>query len=399
MKKTNLLRILLLSAALLLSACTPAAPAADVPPRVEAGMRSINKYGNIVLTVSPATLASLGFEPADVIRVEIGSASVTMPIGTAYSDVDSGSPVCCCKTSSKGEEEVVLAINAGNFASSMGVAAIERIDEDPGYRCIFAEGYDASTPVFLTMETKQGYADGYRLHQLVSARTNKREDYAHLSDADYANFRAVEATGIGRGTLYRSSSPVNPALNRSTYADAQLLDALVRTVMNMADSEETMKAYPDYALTAYSQCDIIALNMGMDLFSDVFREKLAEGFRFLATHEGPYLIHCNEGKDRTGFAVAVLCCLNGASLDEIVRDYMLTYRNFYGVEPEDEAYAVIADSNIKASLSKAFGIAPDALKDADLAACAERYLLSIGMREEEIAALKANLEKDFGGLL
>ena len=233
----------------------------------------------------------------------------------------------------------------------------------------------------------------------MSARTNKREDYAHLSDADYANFRAVEATGIGRGTLYRSSSPVNPALNRSTYADAQLLDALVRTVMNMADSEETMKTYPDYALTAYSQCDIVALNMGMDLFSDVFREKLAEGFRFLATHEGPYLIHCNEGKDRTGFAVAVLCCLNGASLDEIVRDYMLTYRNFYGVEPDAEAYAVIADSNIKASLSKAFGIAPDALKDADLAACAERYLLSIGMREEEIAALKANLEKDFGGLL
>ena len=95
----------------------------------------------------------------------------------------------------------------------------------------------------------------------------------------------------------------------------------------------------------------------------------------------------------------MLCCLNGASLDEIVRDYMLTYRNFYGVKPDAEAYAVIADSNIKASLSKAFGIAPDALKDADLAACAERYLLSIGMREEEIAALKANLEKDFGGLL
>ena len=400
MKQHRTVWILLLCAALLLCACADSAkPEANAEQRIEAGIQTISKYGNIVLTVSPKTLAAYGIEPADVIRVEIGSASVLMPVGTAYSDVDSGSAICCMKTSSKGVDEVVLAINAGNLVSSMGIAEIERIDEEPGFRCVFAEGCSASMPVYLSLAEKQGYAEGYRLHQLGSARTNKREDYEALSDADYANFRAVETTGMGEGTLYRSSSPVDPTLNRSREADEQLQKALVRTVVNMADSEETMKAYPDYAGSNYAQCSVLALNMGMDIGSEDFRGKLAEGFRYMASHEGPYLIHCREGKDRTGFAAGVLECLMGASLDETVRDYMLTYRNFYGIEPGTEAYKTIAESNIEASLARAFGIEQKDLDTADLAALADAYLRNIGMHEDEIAALKTNLQKAYGGIL
>ena len=31
---------------------------------------------------------------------------------------------------------------------------------------------------------------------------------------------------------------------------------------------------------------------------------LAEGLRFFATHEGPYAVHCQEGRDRTGVVAA-----------------------------------------------------------------------------------------------
>ena len=152
---------------------------------------------------------------------------------------------------------------------------------------------------------------------------------------------------MGTSTLFRSSSPINPALNRNEEADQALLNSLVRTVMNMADTEETMKKFADYNLTNYSSCDIIALNMGMDFFSEEFQEKLAEGFRYMASHDGPYLIHCVEGKDRTGFAAAVLECLMGATADEVVGDYMLTYFNFYGIEPGTEQYEQIAAGNLK----------------------------------------------------
>ena len=360
---------------------------------VEAGIGEISKYGNIVLTIKPEEMMLLGYQPADVVLVRIGNAEMEMPIGTSYSDVDSGEAVCTFKTSSsKGVEEVVLAINAGDLASTMGIAERSTIDEDPGYVWIFTEGSDASPTVHISMAVKQGYAEEYALHQLGNTRTNKREDYADLSDAEYANFRVVETTGMGKGILYRSTSPIYPALNRNAEADAALLQAKIRTVMNMADDEVLMTQYPGYAETAYAKCDIIALNMSMDFFIDDFREKLAEGFRYLASHEGPYLIHCKEGKDRTGFAAAILECLMGATAEEIVGDYMLTYYNFYGITPDSEQYSKVAEGNIETSLAKAFGISSIHDEKVDLRACAEAYLSDIGMSEDEIIKLKGKLK-------
>lgn len=74
--------------------------------------------------------------------------------------------------------------------------------------------------------------------------------------------------------------------------------------------------------------------MEMDFFSDTFRRKLTEGFRFLARHDEPYLIHCTEGKDRAGFAAAMLECLIGADLSEVIADYMQSFVNYYHIFPE-----------------------------------------------------------------
>ena len=382
------------------AAQTPGAAGENAVPAIEATIYEISKYGNIVLSISPDSMKELGYEPADVILVRIGEHEMEMPVGTSYSDADSGEPICIYKFSaSKGVEEVLLAINGGNLTEVMGIAEYEKIDSDPGFTWILTGGLEEPVTVTISMVQKQGYAEEYKMHQLGSTRSNKREDYAHLSDEQYANFRAVETRGMGVGTLYRSSSPVNPALNRNAEADEALLNAMVRTVMNMADSDSGMRRYADYALSHYCACDVIALDMNMDFASESFRAALAEGFRFLASHEGPYLIHCNEGKDRTGFACGILECLMGASVDEVVEDYMLTYYNFYGIGPDSEQYAQIAESNIKASLADAFGV--DAIDDAslDLAAEAEDYLLEIGMSGEEISALKDQLAVDYGGLL
>lgn len=119
------------------------------------------------------------------------------------------------------------------------------------------------------------------------------------------------------------------------------------------------------------------------------REKLARGLRYLAQNQGVYLIHCLEGKDRTGFAVAVLECLMGASHDEVVADYMETYKNYYGVLPQEERYDAIAENGIVAQLCAAFGVQD--LAAADLAAEAREYLLELGLTEDEIGAIEFNL--------
>lgn len=47
-------------------------------------------------------------------------------------------------------------------------------------------------------------------------------------------------------------------------------------------------------------------------------------------NERPYYIHCVEGKDRTGFVLAVLEGFASATYEEITSDFMKSYYNFYG---------------------------------------------------------------------
>ena len=89
------------------------------------------------------------------------------------------------------------------------------------------------------------------------------------------------------------------------------------------------------------------------------------------------------------FVSAVLECLTGASADEVIADYMVTFFNYYRVQPGTEQYDIIANSNICKSLAAAFEI-PD-IREADLQAEAEAYLLEIGLTAEEIAQVRTNL--------
>ena len=176
-------------------------------------------------------------------------------------------------------------------------------------------------------------------------------------------------------------------------ADAAAKAAGVKTFINLADNEETMKGYEDYPNSYYAQREVIALNLGVDFTAADFKAGLGEGLTFLATHEGPYLVHCTEGKDRAGFVSALLECLMGASIDEVVADYMVTYFNYYGVTEGSEQYDAIVRSNIAKSLANAFGV--EDVYSADLAAGAGAFLADCGLSEETIAALKENLGKSY----
>lgn len=73
--------------------------------------------------------------------------------------------------------------------------------------------------------------------------------------------------------------------------------------------------------------DVDALDMSVNYRSQKFADKLVEDLRQMIVQDGPYLIHCTEGKDRTGFTCALLEALCGASYDEMLDDYMISYDN------------------------------------------------------------------------
>ena len=52
--------------------------------------------------------------------------------------------------------------------------------------------------------------------------------------------------------------------------------------------------------------------------------RFAEFFAFLLASDEPTVFHCTAGKDRTGFAAALLLRAVGAPEDEVMRDYLLT---------------------------------------------------------------------------
>lgn len=52
--------------------------------------------------------------------------------------------------------------------------------------------------------------------------------------------------------------------------------------------------------------------------------RFAEFFGHLLESDQPTVFHCTAGKDRTGFAAALLLKAVGASDDEVLRDYLLT---------------------------------------------------------------------------
>ena len=222
------------------------------------------------------------------------------------------------------------------------------------------------------------------------------------SDVVFANFRSVSVSGLAPNTLYRSASPCDNQHNRATYVDALIKDAGVRCILNLADNEEKIAGYladnsyeTPYFVSLYEEGNVIPLALNMNFSAADFRKKLANGLGALAEHDGPYLVHCTEGKDRTGFVCILLEALVGASYDEIAADYMVTYKNYYGITKDSDLdrYTVIVEDVLNPMVQFIAGDGAD-ITTADLKSGAEALLQNGGLTQEQISALEARLSAE-----
>ena len=218
------------------------------------------------------------------------------------------------------------------------------------------------------------------------------------SDEMFANFRAVKAGEIAEDVLFRSASPCDNQHCRAPYTDALMKNAGVNFILDLADSDERIQSYLDkedfsspYFLTLYERGSVKPIALNMNFASSGFKEKLVDGLTAMAESDGPYLVHCTEGKDRTGFVCMLLEALCGATYDEIVDDYMITYNNYYGINENQQRdrYDVTVDAVLDPMIASMAG--GDDYKTCDLAERAKAFLLDAGMSEEQIALLKTKL--------
>ena len=368
-------------------------PVVEEVKALESSVSDIQKYGNLVLSITKSDMDSINAEYGDVFTISFNDQALQAPYCTSYSDVDLGNLVL-----RNDGDVMILAINMGDFASTYGIAT-KVTNPDKTYEWVFEEGKKLEdVTLSLVLSGKGEYRDQYLIHQL--SRTNDRNDYS--SDAVFANFREIVGGNLGNGALYRSSSPVNNEIGRAMYADKLAEENKINTVMNLADSSDAVEGYfkeegfaSPYYKSLYERGQVIALNMGVSFKTREFQLALVEGLTFLSLNEGPYLVHCNEGKDRAGFTSALLSALMGLSYEEIAADYMTSYENYYHVEKGTEQYEAVKRSNIDSMLSFIAGVEADNLSSVDLSAKAEEFLLAIGMEKANIDTLKSKLSKDY----
>ncbi|HTX51369.1 MAG TPA: tyrosine-protein phosphatase [Caulobacteraceae bacterium] len=166
---------------------------------------------------------------------------------------------------------------------------------------------------------------------------------------DYGGYPTASGKRIKQGLLYRSASHA-----RATDADLEAIDALdIAVVVDLRRPGERERE-PSRRPAGF-RGQVIVNDMGeaagddpwwnfvrsCDLSEDAFRGYLlnyyreapanprhidlfARYFRALAESDGPVLIHCAAGKDRTGVLAALTHHLAGVHPDDIVEDYLLT---------------------------------------------------------------------------
>jgi protein-tyrosine phosphatase len=164
---------------------------------------------------------------------------------------------------------------------------------------------------------------------------------------DYGDY-AVGDAHIARGRLYRSAHQA-----RATEADlARLADLNLATVVDLRRPGErrdqpsrrpvgwtgrVIESDHDDGgeaphITFLKTADLTEAS-GRAFMTDTYRrlpfeaahvDLFARYFHALAEGEGPVLIHCAAGKDRTGLLAALTHSLLGVSRDDLINDYLLT---------------------------------------------------------------------------
>lgn len=290
--------------------------------------------------------------------------------------------------------EYLLSVGDGS-----GYVTFEVLNGDPAEAIGIGREVKFPINVSVKMKEKGGYIKYLEMRQHLTM-SYYLEAYPTLSIEEFANFRKVNTTGMGEGVLYRSSSPIDPSLGRNLYADSLAKVAGVATFVNFAESMESAMTYRGLAGSYYATQNVVFLGVPPAFVNKVFKDGLVKGYRFMIENEGPYLLHCTYGMDRTGFSMAVLEALMGATAEEIKTDYAKTFMNYCSVVGNMQValtqdHVDLLKNIIAMNLRNSYhtvGVDISDFDNVDLAAATEKYLVALGMEQAEVDALKNRLK-------
>lgn len=358
----------------------------EVPLAVkDLAVKHETEFGGVYIVITIDDFNALGFEYGDSVDVVFSSGYTLedIPYYNGYY-VDAGDPLLIAYP---GYEYIKAAINYGEDLWDTAM-----LMSSPRPDLFVTAKLEEHSTAEITLREKGKYLDTQKARDL--SYTDIREEYP--SDEVFANFREVTVGDIKEGILFRGASPCDDQHKRAPYSDKLIEAAGVRCILDLADNDVKIKKYissdsfaSPYFLSLYNDGKVIPVALAMNFSSEDFAASLATGLIRMASMEGPYYVHCTEGKDRTGFVMMLLEALTGATWQEIVDDYMLTYDNYYKInrEKDPEKYALILEKNLVVMMRTVIGDPEADPSKADLSAAAREYLKTAGMSDEEIDLL------------
>ena len=335
-------------------------------PMLKGKITSYNEFGAAMLDFTEADMTEAGFTLGDVISISIDDKEIIMPYYDGFY-TRNGEYLCVAYPTYPS-----ICFTANNIGLPKELTGLE--------------GHS----VVVKMVEKGGRLDVQTA--LSMSYTIDREDYPNFSDTEFANARASKGGRLASGVLHRSSSPFCNDINRAFYVSEYLKREKVRTVLNLADTEEKMKSYdmPPYSRTLWEEGNVILCPLKADPTADDYNNRLIEALKELPLRPAPYVVHCMEGKDRTGYVCALLEGLCGATYEEIVADYLITYNNYYLITPENDRILcnTLVSLRLNTCLMYYAGVNDEAqLPSVDYAKAFSSYLLTHGMSQQQIDAL------------
>lgn len=335
-------------------------------PTITGKITSYNEFGAAMLDFTVADMTEAGFTLGDVISITVDDKELIMPYYDGYY-TRNGEYLCVAYPTYPS-----ICFTANNIGLPEELTGLE------------------GHTVVIKMVEKGGRLDVQTA--LSMSYTLDRKDYPDFTDEQFANARTSKGGRLASGVLHRSSSPFCDDISRAYYVSEYMESEKVKTVLNLADTEEKMKSYdmPPYSRQLWEEGNVILCPLKADPTADDFNKRLIAALKELPSRPAPYIVHCMEGKDRTGYVCALLEGLCGATYEEIVDDYLITYNNFFHLNPGNspELCNTLVSLRLNTCLMYYAGVNDEAqLPNVDYAKAFSAYLLSHGMNHQQLDAL------------
>lgn len=341
----------------------------EKPLSTTVGVKEDTQYGSVIFRIKVDEFNGLGFKLGDSCDIVFsnGYKLDSVPYYNGYY-THTGDPVI---VSYPGNEYVLLAFSNGDLMWETA-------------------GCKEGDTVTVTLQEQGAYQ--FIQESMSMVYSPDRNDYD--SDEMFANYRVMKGGNLAKNKFFRGASPVDNQNNRAAYSDALLKKDGIRFILDLADTEEKIQGYlnkddfkSDYSAGLLKEGLLKPLGLNASYRSEVFMKKLADGLRTMMHQEGPYYIHCVEGKDRTGFVCLLMEALCGATYDELRTDYMTTYANYYRLtqESDSEKYNAVLHLRMDDMLIGLPGVEEESFTGSEVfTENAKAYLEKAGMTKAEI---------------